>query len=116
MLKRNLESIEKDLLKYKEYNRESLLKLFIDEKLKWALKIYNAEVERNSNYLLSKNGIRVLKALTKLQKKQDKAVQELEKVPKSYFKKMTDTDFYEVRIEIVEIFTDFWDFSITGIS
>ena len=29
-----------------------------------------------------------------------KAVQELEKVPKTYFKKITDTDFYEVRIEI----------------
>ena len=28
------------------------------------------------------------------------AVQELEKVPKIYFKKITDTDFYEVRIEI----------------
>ena len=29
-----------------------------------------------------------------------KAVQEIEKVPKTYFKKITDTDFYEVRIEI----------------
>lgn len=29
-----------------------------------------------------------------------KAVQELEKIPKTYFKKITDTDFYEVRIEI----------------
>lgn len=78
MLKRNLESIKKDINKYSEYNKESLLKLFIDEKLKWALKIYNAEVERNSNFLLSKNGIRVLKALTKIQKKQDKEIQELE--------------------------------------
>ena len=30
-----------------------------------------------------------------------KAVQEIEKVPKTYFKKITDTDFYEVRIEII---------------
>ena len=29
-----------------------------------------------------------------------KAVQELDKVPKTYFKKVTDTDFYEVRIEV----------------
>lgn len=29
-----------------------------------------------------------------------KAVQEIEKVPKSYFKKISDTDFYEVRIEL----------------
>lgn len=29
-----------------------------------------------------------------------KAVQELEKIPKTYFKKITDTDFYEVRIEL----------------
>ena len=29
-----------------------------------------------------------------------KAVQELEKIPKTYFKKITDTDFYEVRIEV----------------
>lgn len=29
-----------------------------------------------------------------------KAVQEIEKIPKTYFKKITDTDFYEVRIEI----------------
>ena len=28
-----------------------------------------------------------------------KAVQELTQVPKTYFKKITDTDFYEVRIE-----------------
>ena len=28
-----------------------------------------------------------------------KAVQEIEKVPKTYFKKLSDTDFYEVRIE-----------------
>lgn len=29
-----------------------------------------------------------------------KAVQEIEKVPKTYFKKISDTDFYEVRIEL----------------
>ena len=29
-----------------------------------------------------------------------KAVQEIEKVPKSYFKKISDTDFYEARIEL----------------
>ena len=29
-----------------------------------------------------------------------KSVQELEKIPRTYFKKITDTDFYEVRIEI----------------
>ena len=29
-----------------------------------------------------------------------KAVQELEKVPATYFKKITNTDFYEVRIQI----------------
>ena len=28
-----------------------------------------------------------------------KAVQEIEKIPKTYFKKLADTDFYEVRIE-----------------
>ncbi len=28
-----------------------------------------------------------------------KAVQDLKQVPKTYFKKITDTDFYEVRIE-----------------
>lgn len=28
-----------------------------------------------------------------------KAIQELERIPKTYFKKLTDTDFYEVRIE-----------------
>ena len=29
-----------------------------------------------------------------------KAIQEIEKVPKTYFKKLVDTDFYEVRIEL----------------
>ncbi len=29
-----------------------------------------------------------------------KAVQEIKKVPKTYFKKISDTDFYEVRIEL----------------
>lgn len=29
-----------------------------------------------------------------------KAVQEIEKDPKTYFKKLSDTDFYEVRIEL----------------
>ena len=31
-----------------------------------------------------------------------KAVQELEKIPKTYFRKITDTDFYEARIELSE--------------
>ena len=29
-----------------------------------------------------------------------KLIQDLDKVPKTYFKKLTDTDFYECRIEI----------------
>ena len=29
-----------------------------------------------------------------------KTVQEIEKVPKTYFKKLVDTDFYEVRVEL----------------
>ena len=29
-----------------------------------------------------------------------KEIQDIEKIPKTYFKKLVDTDFYEVRIEL----------------
>lgn len=72
----NIKKIEQDLLKYKDIQREELLKSCITNKLAGTLERYNEEIDLNSDYLLTRSSTRVLKALTKMQKKQDKQILE----------------------------------------
>ena len=46
------------------------------ERLEATLEKYNREIELNSDYLLTRSSFKVLKALTKLQKRADKNVLE----------------------------------------
>lgn len=76
MLIAHIKHIKKDLNKYADKSREELLSLCIDGKLDATLEKYNREIELNSDYLLTRSSFRVLKALTKLQKRADKGVLE----------------------------------------
>lgn len=72
----NIKKIEEELNKYKNIQREDLLKSCITNKLAGTLERYNEEIDLNSDYLLTRSSTKVLKALTKLQKKQDKEILE----------------------------------------
>ena len=73
---RNLHKIDKKLKECFATDRHKLFKECINHKLVETLKTYNEEVDVNSSFLIEQSTIRVLKALTKLQKKDDKAVLE----------------------------------------
>lgn len=72
MLKNNLETIEKDLNACSNMKRQDLFKSCVNEKLKTTLDNYLHIIEVNSDYLLTRNSMKVLKALTKQQKQEDK--------------------------------------------
>lgn len=76
MLDIQIKHIKYDLSKYKDMSRPELLSFCINDKLQGTLTKYNEEIKLNSDYLLTRSSFRVLKALTKLQKKADKAVLE----------------------------------------
>ena len=76
MLIHQIKSIKRDLNKYSDKTKDELLSLCIDNKLQATLEKYNKEIELNSDYLLTRSSFRVLKALTKLQKRADKGVLE----------------------------------------
>ena len=76
MLINHIKNIKKELSKYQDKSQEELLSMCIDNKLEATLEKYNREIELNSDYLLTRSSFRVLKALTKLQKRADKNVLE----------------------------------------
>ena len=69
-LSRNIKKLIAEFDKY-EMNRNDLLKECIRGKLKNTLLKYNEEINFNSDFLLQQSSYRVLKALTKIQKKDD---------------------------------------------
>lgn len=71
-LKLNIASIQQDLNKYKGYTKTRLFQECIHEKLKYTVQMYNEEIDLNTDFLLSKESARVLKAITKIQKADDK--------------------------------------------
>ena len=87
MLSHHIKQIKKELSKYYTETDEStikerkqeLLTSCINSKLDATLDKYNREIDLNSDYLLTRSSFRVLKALTKLQKRADKAVIEAAK-------------------------------------
>lgn len=76
MLITQIKHIKKDLSKYADKTKEELLTLCINNKLEATLEKYNREIELNSEYIQTRSSFRVLKALTKLQKRADKGVLE----------------------------------------
>ena len=72
MFSQNLKYIKKELNKYTDKNHEDLLAYCIKDKLDTALLRYNKEMDLNSEYVLTRSSLKVLKAITKLQKKADK--------------------------------------------
>lgn len=71
MLSENLILIKDELDRYKNVSRNELFTKCIDEKLKGTLKKYNEETNLTSTYLIEQSSIRVMKTLTKIQKKND---------------------------------------------
>lgn len=67
-----LNSIELELNKYKDMDRNTLFNYCIDRRLQATLLNYNEELEDTTGFLLRKAGWRVLKALTRIQKNDDK--------------------------------------------
>ena len=73
-LKSILTDINTNLNKYADYRRPELFKQFIHERLTDTLKMYNHQLDVTSDFLLHQEGDRVLKALTKMKKQEDKDV------------------------------------------
>lgn len=71
MLRENIKEIISDLDRYADKNRDELYTEFINYKLTNTLKHYNDEIEYNSDRLIKSESVRVLKAITKIQKRQD---------------------------------------------
>lgn len=70
----NLSLIKDELSKYDGLTRVELFNECINNKLKNTLYKYNVETEHMSDFLLQQEGIRVLKAITKIQKFDDKEI------------------------------------------
>lgn len=72
MFSSNLKYIKKEINRYIDKTPAELLSYCIEDKLNTTLKKYNKEMDLNSDYLLSRSSFKVLKAITKIQKKSDK--------------------------------------------
>jgi DNA integrity scanning protein DisA with diadenylate cyclase activity len=73
-LKVNIEKIKNEMNKYSGLTRTEIFDHSINRLLKYTLKKYNNNIENLSEYLLNQEGMRVLKAITKIQKSNDKKV------------------------------------------
>lgn len=62
-----LNSMLNTLSKYKR-NKDDLIELYINERLEKSLKTYYLELYNSLDYLLSKNDLRVLKNVDKVEK------------------------------------------------
>lgn len=70
----NLKEIISDIDRYKDISRIDLINSCINKKLNLTLEEYQSDIDNTSEYLLKQNGTRVIKAITKIQKNNDKAV------------------------------------------
>ena len=78
MLNEIIKSINDDLDKYKDLTHEQIFTTCIETKLRNTLLNYNYDIDLNSKFLLTRQAEKVLKAITKIQKEQDK--EDLEKI------------------------------------
>lgn len=70
----NLEAIKEEIYRYKEGSRVDFFNDCINRKLKATLIRYNEETDQLSSFLMEKASMRVLKAITKINKQADKEV------------------------------------------
>ena len=82
MLKEIISDIQKDLHRYDGYSHEQLYTDFVAHKLNAALEMYNEDIARSSSQLVKSESVRVMKALAKMQKREDVATikNEIEKI------------------------------------
>lgn len=73
-LKNNLAKIKAELALYDEFTRLELFNHCINQRLLHTLELYNVKTDQLSDFILGQQGIRVLKAITKLQKFSDRKV------------------------------------------
>lgn len=73
-LNENLRQIQQELAEFKDIPREELYSQCIDDKLTETVLKYNADLDLNSKYLLTRASMKVLKGITKVQKAADKQI------------------------------------------
>lgn len=72
MLAKKIKQVEQEINQYNNLTRQELYQQCIDAKLKVTLDNYLHIIEVNEDYLLTRNSVKVMKAITKQQKKEDK--------------------------------------------
>ena len=70
----SLNEIYKELSEYNKYSHDALLTKFINDRLSESLNQYNIELEKNITFLSNQAGMKVLKAISKKHKQEDKAI------------------------------------------
>ena len=73
-LTQNLETIKSEIDKYSDMTRTEIFNQSINRLLKHTLQRYSNTIEQLSGYLLNQEGMRILKAITKIQKLDDKKI------------------------------------------
>ena len=69
-----INEIDSELNQYYNMSRTDVFNMCINNKLAATLRRYNAEIDFNSEYLVRQESVRVLKALTKIHKSEDKEI------------------------------------------
>lgn len=69
-----LKKITEEMNKYSKMTQVELFNQSINKLLTQTLKKYNNNIDLLSEYILNKEGMRVLKAITKIQKNNDKKI------------------------------------------
>ena len=73
-LKTVIDKIDEEINKYANFSRIELFEYCIQELLKEKLRLYSDEIDNTVQFLESRGSARVLKALAKIQKKEDKEI------------------------------------------
>ena len=66
--------IESELNQYYKIPRVEIFNICINKRLAATLRKYNAEIDATSEFLIKQESVRVLKALTKIKKNEDREV------------------------------------------
>lgn len=69
-----LKTIEVELNTYKDLSKVEIFNTYINNRLAATLLKYNEQIDSTSEYLLRQSSVRVLKALTKIKKVDDKDI------------------------------------------
>lgn len=70
----HLIEIESELNRYYKIPRVEVFNICINNRLASTLRRYNAEIDATSDFLIKQESVRVLKALTKIKKNEDREI------------------------------------------